>query len=510
MAKRSNEAKKLAGLIGKHSDAPLDGSVGGDVQAVINALNLHKMSNDHDAFPHDWEAIQKFLSTIFTSNILPLMPDAFDVGSDTSRFRKGFFSELSTIIFKKENVVIMDGQFLVTKMAGKLDLAVAAADTRIDFGRVMQNGDFVLFRSEGKMEYIKVGTLNTGTRYNVTRNLDGSGANDWGEGEPFAVLGKSGEGWLEMTAVDSDRLRFSVWVQGSAYNNSLEMVRLGKIDGWQNAGLAGFGLAIGNYASGKYLTYTESGGLKLAGAEFRAGNMVFDEDGVRFVDPNVYSSGDPIRFVDTDGKEFFSISGGSTQVGAQRATIGQMQLNNQRSKGDAFAQFRHILRWEKNAFGSYDEIDFSMYIDGNGKYAGINAPLLVGSNDPPLSNEAVTKAYVDTIQGRYVPLIAPAIVLNGVARNVGNYTVNVSPYGVPATASGLVLRVSAQWPVAASASLLVLRSTTASDALLVVRASTNLIQDGNGVVPINGGSFVYSVIGANAATVYIYITGYFT
>ena len=249
------------------------------------------------------DGVKSFLEYMETSNILPLLSDTYDVGSATRRFRAGFFSELSTLIFRKENVVILDGQFLITKMAGALP-AQTGLGTPINFGRTMYPGDFVLFRSEGQMEYMQVGSLVSGTTYQVTRNLDGTGANNWPEGEPFAVLGSAGEGWLELNALDKRRM--SVWSQGSAYNNSLEIARYGEITGWQNAGFSGIGLAFGDFSNDKYFVSTDVDGMVAVGLSLKIGSGEKDVDltGIQIDDTEIVGQADGVDqvVIGADGK----------------------------------------------------------------------------------------------------------------------------------------------------------------------------------------------------------------
>jgi len=254
----------IAGLAGDVNHDTVDK----DLEALVLALNAHKTSADHDSTAHVWTALNKFLQAVEVDSVIPTNSDSSDIGSSTRLFRKGFFSELSTLIFKKENVLVMDGIFVLTKQSGKFDRNVLASDTTIDFGQVMTPGDFLLLRSEGQMEFMQVGSLVTGTIYNVTRNLDGSGANDWPAGSVFAVLGNQGDGRIEFVA--GDDWRFSQIVQGSTYNSGMETVRIGKLDGWQASTLSGPGMVIGDWSTGNYLYYSQATGkwvFKLAGGD---------------------------------------------------------------------------------------------------------------------------------------------------------------------------------------------------------------------------------------------------
>jgi hypothetical protein len=107
----------------------------------------------------------------------------------------------------------------------------------------MTLNQFVLVRaldSAGAIteEYIKVGALYAGTSYNVTRNLSGAGAKNWPAGTPYQVRGVAGDGWIELNAFDTPRM--SIFSQGSAYNNSSELIRIGHLAGMPN-GSSGIG-----------------------------------------------------------------------------------------------------------------------------------------------------------------------------------------------------------------------------------------------------------------------------
>lgn len=293
MAKRTEEAAKLAGLMARKTGAPMEGTESGELVAVNNALQRHKTSNDHDSFDHIWSGINEFLQNLKVAGLMPIGETA-DIGTALRMFRKLWVSELTTLIFRKGNVLVMDGTFVLTKQSGKFAADVAAGDTQIDFGQALTVGDYLLLRAENKMEYMQVGSLVDGTTYNVTRNLDGSGANDWPRESVYFVRGHEGDGWLELTAVDEQRI--SSFTQGANWDQWLEEIRLGIIDGWQASPFAGNGFAMGNYAANKYLVYTENDGFLINGSRAQFGNMVADENGL-----SLMRLRDAIRFY-KDGK----------------------------------------------------------------------------------------------------------------------------------------------------------------------------------------------------------------
>ena len=262
--KISDLMKRAAPYLTRMSDDVASDTVAKEIDALILALETHKNSTDHDSNAHIWTALNRFLQTVEVNGVLPVVGDTSDIGSATQPFRKGFFSELSTLLFKKENVLVMDGSLVLTKQSGKFEENVLPEDTEINFGQILTPGDFLLLRAENKMEYMQVGSLVSGTTYNVTRNLDGSGANDWPAGSVYFVRGHTGDGWLELTANSEQRI--SVFLQGNAWNQSTEVARIGKLDGWQTSGLEGYGLALGNQSLNETMTFADkTNKLKLSG-----------------------------------------------------------------------------------------------------------------------------------------------------------------------------------------------------------------------------------------------------
>jgi hypothetical protein len=195
-------------------------------------------------------------------HILPEATDTYDLGSSTKLWRKGWLSELDTILFSQNTQVLLGGWFVVSKGEGSLPADLSAADTTCDFGQVMTAGDFVELRSSLAVEYIQVGSLVSGTTYNVTRNLDGSGANDWPAGMAYRINGQSGNGRIELNAFTSPRI--SILSQGAAYNVQTEQGRFGDLNGNWGYSAETYGIALGQYASGVgNLTYDQTNGLRL-------------------------------------------------------------------------------------------------------------------------------------------------------------------------------------------------------------------------------------------------------
>jgi hypothetical protein len=235
-------------------------SVGAGTGITVNADDVAV----NEGYSFTWTASHEFQATMYTSHIIPRATDTYDVGSSTRLVRKGFFSEFDALVFAEQSIVLVGGYLMIPHDSGTIAADVGSADTSVDFGKTMVQNDFVLFRGLGQVEYMQVGTLVSGTRYNVTRNLDGSGANDWPAGEPFAVLGNTDDGRIELDA-QTGGPRISIIEQGATYNAQTERVRQGDLAGWQSAGLTGYGFAVGDYAGNEYAYYEPGSGFVVRG-----------------------------------------------------------------------------------------------------------------------------------------------------------------------------------------------------------------------------------------------------
>lgn len=209
-----------------------------------------------------WTNDHVFQGLTKTRHLQPELTDTYDLGTSTLLWRKGWLSELDAILFAQNTVTLLGGWLLISKDEGTIDADVGPADTQIDFSKTMTVGDFVLFRAAGKVEYMQVESLISGTTYNVTRNLDGSGANSWPAGTPFAVLGQSGQGRIELNAYDTPRIQLIR--QGATYNAQTEIIRIGDLNGNWGYTSQKWGVAIGEYASGKAnITIDQDGVLRI-------------------------------------------------------------------------------------------------------------------------------------------------------------------------------------------------------------------------------------------------------
>jgi hypothetical protein len=222
--------------------------------------------NDHSQYPLKASAETITGGWQWSTPLLPTATDTYDIGSATKLWRKGWLSELESILFVENSIQVTGGWWMVPHAAGTLAADVPAEDveTNIDFGTAMTINDFLLLRGNGQVEHMQIASHITGTIYAATRDLDGSGGNAWPKGHVWVNLGYTGNGRIEFDAQTAGP-RMSVFTQGSSYNTQTERVRIGDLTGWESAGLTGYGWAAGDYSAGKYAYYDPTAGLVVSG-----------------------------------------------------------------------------------------------------------------------------------------------------------------------------------------------------------------------------------------------------
>lgn len=171
-----------------------------------------------------WTGLHTFQALLTTRDLVPETSDTYDVGSVDKRYKTMRVAELRATLFSKDEVMILGNKLVIAKDQGTLAADVADTDTTIDFGVTMTPSDWIMIQAEDSvtgnpsLEWMLVGSNVSGTVYNVTRNVDGSGANDWAAGTPFLVIGQDGDFRIELTAGSSVSIK--IIRQGSAWNSS--------------------------------------------------------------------------------------------------------------------------------------------------------------------------------------------------------------------------------------------------------------------------------------------------
>ena len=208
------------------TDAVSPASIGASTSSDIStAIAAHAGTSD----PHTGYVLasgtRAIAGNISTHSLIPVANNAYDLGSTSYIWRKAYISELDAFVQKISTKSAVQGSLMVAKNAGAFPNVVGAADAAIDFGTTMVPNDFVVLQSLGQLEYMQVGTLISGTSYNVTRNLDGSGANAWPSGSVWIDYGYNGDGYIVLDASTGTPL-IAARQSGATYNTSIDQVVL--------------------------------------------------------------------------------------------------------------------------------------------------------------------------------------------------------------------------------------------------------------------------------------------
>ena len=142
---------------------------------------------------------------------------------------KTYFDPYYRIATAVEKYGAVAGVITIGKDAGKVAAAIASGDTTVNFGRTMTPSDWVRFQGPDSvgtisLEWMLVGSLVSGTTYNVTRNVDGSGANNWLIDSPFVVIGQSGDSRIEFEGGTNGKI--NLITQGATWNVSTTQIAL--------------------------------------------------------------------------------------------------------------------------------------------------------------------------------------------------------------------------------------------------------------------------------------------
>ena len=200
--------------------------------------------------------------------VLPKTDSIVDLGAANKKFKTLFVSEIYAETFVAQEVLATTGGRIMVAPTARLTADINDAVTSITVdNNNLANNDWAIMRSSAivtgsglpvQMEVFQITSAYTdngdGTyTYSVTRNVDGSGANPWIEGDAIVNIGYAvGDGHIELTATQT--LLGSVGpsisiharkTEGVSWDNSTEVVRIGNIDNIASVSDTRYGAAFG-------------------------------------------------------------------------------------------------------------------------------------------------------------------------------------------------------------------------------------------------------------------------
>jgi hypothetical protein len=179
--------------------------------------------------------------------------------------------EIKTFLLTASNQMAVAGNILVSKDAGKLGADVSSGATTVNFGKAMTPGDWIKIQGpdsagSNNLEWMLVGSNVSGTTYNVTRNVDGSGANGWLKDTPFVVIGQDGDSRIELVAGASASIQLIT--QGAAWNTQAVQASM-----------------------------STAAGAITAGGD----TVLLDDNGIQIVSDSLFGDANGYKFIDSSG-----------------------------------------------------------------------------------------------------------------------------------------------------------------------------------------------------------------
>jgi hypothetical protein len=216
--------------------------------------------------------------------------------------------EMKTFLLTSSNQMAIAGNLNVSQDAGKLGADVTAIATTVNFGKALTPGDWIKIQGPDSagaaaLEWMLIGSLVSGTTYNVTRNVDGSGANAWLKDTPFVVIGASGDSRIEIVAGASGSIQLIT--QGATWNTQTVQASMSTVAG---AITAGGGDVV-----------LDSSGIKII-----AEGALQDNNAYKFTDGTDVIGGYYAYFSDGDDLNFGLVS---TNVGSSGRTFNYMTIS---------------------------------------------------------------------------------------------------------------------------------------------------------------------------------------
>jgi hypothetical protein len=157
----------------------------------------------------------------------------------------------------------------------------------------LANGDRVYMEADGKVEFMAIASGASGSAgayvYSVTRNLDGSGANDWYAGDAILNTGQTGNGFIDLYSVRGVKAGTEIGPTivgnvraSSTYNDWSPRWAIGNLDGLYGYSGSTYGAAFG-VPSGARVTVDSTNGIRIYGGDNdqkvtidTSGNATFD------------------------------------------------------------------------------------------------------------------------------------------------------------------------------------------------------------------------------------------
>lgn len=206
------------------------------------------------------------------TDILPDIGYTQNLGMLTKKYLTLHAAELWVETLVAQNTIATIGGRVLVAPTNILTADLASGGTSISVKyNNFANGDRVYMEANGAVEFMAVTSGASGSgpyTYSVTRNLDGSGANDWAAGDALLDTGTTGNGFIDLystagilssgsgpTIVGNVRT-------GTAYNAYAPRWAIGNLNGLYGYGATTYGAVFGD-PSATNLTVDATNGIRI-------------------------------------------------------------------------------------------------------------------------------------------------------------------------------------------------------------------------------------------------------
>jgi len=276
------------------------------------------------------------------NDVMPGTGYDINLGSLITKYLSIHAAELwvSTLV-SQNTVATIGGRILIGPTTSLTrDLASAATTIYVKHNE-MASGDRAYMESNSMVEFFAITSAPTlegagDYSYTVTRNLDGTGANDWIAGDAMFNTGAAGDGFIDIYSVGGVDSGVGPAIAGNVridttYNNWSTHWAIGNLNGTYGYASAVYGAAFGEYVAGKnHITIDSTSG-------FRIFNGVATVMGQWAVDGDVFIGSD----ISDPGLTYISIFTTPQTYNTEVFEAGDMLIgDNTASKANIF--------WDKN------------------------------------------------------------------------------------------------------------------------------------------------------------------
>ena len=301
-----------------------------------------------------------------------------NLGSLSKKYLTLYAAELWVETLVAQDTIATIGGRILVGPTTTLIADLGTGGTTIDVKHnQMSSGDRVYMEANGKLEWLAItssaSTITGGYRYSVTRNLDGTGANQWYAGDAVFNTGTTGNGFIDLYSLygvpksgQTSTQRGGPTIAGnvrlsSTFNDIEERWGIGNLDGLYDYGTETYGFAAGD-PGGAWIGVDATNGLRIMNS----------------------GSTEVIR-LDTSGNSYFAgvmsigTSGEIRQgVNWGAGTFTGLRIWNQSSIGRIAGYNGGVIQWSASTTGVLQAAGGDLWLDDE----GINILVVPVDTDP--------------------------------------------------------------------------------------------------------------------------------